>query len=104
MGRRAVPDIPFHGPGLVERLTEQLKAQKNVANPSAMALALLKARGQVDEKGRLTPAGTTRDNLGADGRAKDRAAKAAGAGGKPQDFHYNPETNRATRQPRTWGR
>ena len=96
-----MPD--FHGPGLIERLTQQLASQKGVKDPTAMALALLKARGQVDEDGRLTTAGKARDKLGAAGRAKDRAAKAGGH--KPEDLKYDKGSNRAVLKARKpWGR
>ena len=87
-----MPD--FHGPPLLERLTQQLAAQGHVKDPTAMAQALLRARGQMTEDGRLTPAGEARDKLGASGRAKDRAAKRTG---KPaSSFTYNRRTNSAT--------
>ena len=89
-----MPD--FHGPPLLERLTQQLAAQGHVKDPTAMAQALLRARGQMTADGRLTPAGEARDKLGAEGRAKDRAAKRTG---KPtSQFTYDPKTNAATRR------
>jgi len=43
--------------------------------------------------GALTPKGQKRNSMTAEGRAKDRAAKAAGK--KPSAFVYNPKTNTA---------
>ena len=93
----------FKGPPLVERLTKQLAAQGHVKDPTAMAQALLRARGQLDDKGQLTQAGRARDALGAEGRAKDRAA--ARSGHKPEDFKYDRATNTATlRSRKPWGK
>lgn len=80
---------------LSQRLTRQL-ASRGVKNASGMAEALLKKRGQTDNKGKLTAKGKHRQALGAGGRAKDRAAKAGG--GKPSDYKYNARTNRATKR------
>jgi hypothetical protein len=44
--------------------------------------------------GKLTSKGKARQALGADGRAKDRAAKQSGR--KTSDYKYNKQTNRAT--------
>lgn len=57
-----------------------------------MAAALLKKRGQMDDKGKLTSEGKKRQAMGNAGRAKDRAVKRSG--GKPSDYKYNPKTNR----------
>ena len=75
--------------GLVNRLTSQVGSKK-------MAIAILKKRGHVDAKGKLTAAGRKRQSLGAAGRAKDRAAKTSG--GKASQYKYNPRTNRATKK------
>ena len=79
---------------LVERLTEQMRTQKNPPkDPQAAAIAILQARGQMDKDGKtLTAAGQARDAMTAEQRAKDRAAKRA----SPNAFSYNPKTNAAT--------
>jgi hypothetical protein len=59
-----------------------------------MAIALLKKRGQMDNKGNLTAKGKKRQAMGNGGRAKDRAAKRSGKSTK--DYKYNAKTNRAT--------
>lgn len=81
---------------LVERLTEQMRTQKNPPkDPQAAAIAMLQARGQMDKDGKtLTAAGQARDAMTAEQRAKDRAAKRTGA--SPSAFSYNPKTNAAT--------
>ena len=101
MGKPAVPE--FKGPPLVERLTRQLAAQGHVKDPTAMALALLKARGHVNDEGDLTAAGRARDALGAEGRAKDRAATRSGR--PATDFKYSAKSNQATlKANKAWGR
>lgn len=80
---------------LQTRLTRQLAA-RGVKGAKGMADALLKKRGQLSSSGTLTATGKARQALGADGRAKDRAAKASG--GKPSDYKYNAKTNRATKR------
>lgn len=80
-------------PRLLRRLTRQL-ASKGVKGAKNMAVGLLKKRGQMSDSGALTPSGKKRQALGADGRAKDRAAKASGK--KASAFKYNKKTNRAT--------
>jgi hypothetical protein len=82
-------------PALYERLKRQL-ASRGVKGAAGMAAALLKKRGQMDGKGKLTSEGKKRQALGNAGRAKDRAAKAGG--GKPSDYKYNPKTNRTKRK------
>ncbi len=80
---------------LYDRLTRQL-ASKGVKGARGMAAALLKKRGQMNSKGKLTGKGKKRQALGNAGRAKDRAVKASG--GKPSDYKYNPKTNRTKRK------
>jgi len=80
-------------PKIAERLKRQL-ASKGVKGAEGMAYALLKKRGQMDNKGNLTAKGKKRQALGNAGRAKDRAAKASGRSTK--DYKYNPKTNQAT--------
>ena len=75
---------------LVDRLTKQVGGFKN------MATGLLKKRGQMDSKGKLTKKGKKRQSMGASGRAKDRAAKKSG--GSSKDYKYNKKTNRATKK------
>lgn len=50
----------------------------------------------MDKSGKLTKEGKTRESMGRAGRANDRAAKAGG--GKPQDYKYNPNTNRSKKK------
>lgn len=80
-------------PKLLTRLTRQL-ASRGVKGAKGMAAALLKKRGQMDDKGNLTTKGKKRQAMGNDGRAKDRAAKRSGRSAK--DYNYNSKTNRAT--------
>ena len=80
---------------LQTRLTRQL-ASRGVKGAKTMADSLLKSRGQLTDDGKLTAKGKERQAMGADGRAKDRAAKANG--GKASDYKYNPKTNRATKK------
>jgi len=72
---------------LIDRLAAQVGSRE-------LAVGILQKRGHVDEHGNLTKSGQARDNMTAEERAKDRAAKATG---KPRHaFKYNPKTNRAT--------
>lgn len=80
---------------LQTRLTRQL-ASRGVKGAKTMADALLKRHGMLNASGTLTAKGKTRQAMGNDGRAKDRAAKASG--GKPSDYKYNAKTNRATKK------
>ena len=79
---------------LVKRLTRQLAA-KGVDNAKGVAVGVLEKRGHLKD-GKLTAEGVRREKLGAAGRAKDRAAKYSG--GDPEDYKYNPDTNRATKK------
>lgn len=78
---------------LLLRLTNQLKA-RGVKNAKGVAIGLLKKRGQLDDKGKLTKTGEKAQERGRDGRAKDRSAKYSKGKHKPDDFKYNPKTNR----------
>lgn len=78
-------------PKLLTRLTRQL-ASRGVKGAKGMAAALMKKRGQMDDKGNLTAEGKKRQAMGNAGRAKDRAVKRSG--GKASDYKYNPKTNR----------
>jgi hypothetical protein len=80
-------------PKLLERLKRQLAA-RGVKGAAGMAAALLKKRGQMDDKGNLTAEGKKRQAMGNGGRAIDRAAKKSGRSKK--QFKYNSKTNRAT--------
>lgn len=84
-----------HEQGLVARLTSQL-ASRGVENPHSEAVSILKTRGHLDSDGNLTKEGKARQALGAEGRAKDRAAKYAGGKRKASDYTYNRKTNQAT--------
>lgn len=72
---------------LIDRLAAQVGSREK-------ALAILKRRGQVNAKGKLTEKGKARDSMTARERAIDRAAKRSG---RPKsDYTYNPRTNTAT--------
>jgi hypothetical protein len=75
----------FMGRGqLVDRLMAQVGSK-------AMAIGILKKRGDMTDSGTLTEKGQSRNNMTAEERAKDRASKASG---KPDSsFIYNPKTN-----------
>lgn len=80
----------FMGKGqLIDRLSAQVGSRD-------MALAILKDRGHVDDKGNLTAAGRVRDAMTAEQRAKDRASKRTGK--PPSAFSYNPKTNIARKK------
>ncbi len=86
---------------ILTRLEGQLRA-KGMApgKAAAVAISTLQRAGDL-KKGstEATPKGIQRGNMGADGRAKDRAAKASSSKGvihKPGDFSYSKKTNRAT--------
>jgi hypothetical protein len=78
---------------LLARLTEQLR-RNGRRDPDRLARDILQARGHIDDQGRLTLSGQQRQDLGAAGRAKDRAARRSGR--PPSAYAYNPRTNRAT--------
>ena len=78
---------------LVERFARQLAA-KGIKDAKSMAIALLKKRGHLNDKGELTAEGKKRQAMGDSGRAKDRASKASGH--KPSDYKYDKKTNSAT--------
>jgi len=59
-----------------------------------IALKTLIERGHLTPDGQLTQSGQARQDLGAAGRAKDRAARMAGR--QASEYAYNPRTNRAT--------
>ena len=75
------------------RLTRQLVG-KGVKGASNMAHALMVKRGDIKPDGTLTKHGESRQALGAEGRAKDRASKRSGHPAK--DYTYDKATNSAT--------
>jgi hypothetical protein len=81
----------FMGRGqLLKRLTAQVGGDKK------MARNILVKRGDMRANGTLTSEGRKRNDMTAEERAKDRAAKRTG---KPaSSFKYNPKTNTATRK------
>jgi hypothetical protein len=83
-------------PKILKRLESQL-ADKGFSAGSAAAIArsTLQKSGSL-KKGsqKLTKKGKKRQNMGAAGRAKDRAAKRSGR--KPSEYKYNPRNNQAT--------
>jgi hypothetical protein len=88
----------FTGSGqLVKRLTEQLRTQKRPpSDPEGAAIAILKARGHMDDKGNLTEAGKARDGMTAAQRAVDRQSKYTGQPARA--FKYDPKTNLARKK------
>lgn len=85
-------------PKILERLVSQLKA-KGMPESQAYAVAtaqLQKAGNLKAGTQELTDKGAKRQEMGAAGRAKDRAAKYSG--GKPSDFVYSSKTNRARKR------
>lgn len=79
---------------LLKRLTEQLAAGGH-KDAEGMASALLIDRGHMNKDGSLTEAGQKRSDMGAAGRAIDRATK-YNPGHKTKEYAYSPKTNRAT--------
>lgn len=83
-------------PAIVKRLRSQLEAKgMNAGQAAAVANKTLQKSG-VLKKGSmsLTDKGKKRQKMGAEGRAKDRAAKRSGRSTK--DYVYSKKTNRAT--------
>lgn len=80
---------------LIDRLTEQLKDSGTPASTARdMALSILRDRGHVSPNSeQLTAEGARRDQMGAAGRAIDRATKASGRSAR--DYEYDTRTNRA---------
>jgi hypothetical protein len=84
-------------PKILERLVSQLEAK---GKPKQQAYAI--ATSALQKSGNLKPGtqkatekGRRRGEMGAAGRAKDRAAKESGKH-KPSEYGYNPKTNRAS--------
>ena len=84
-------------PPLHQRLIDQLKV-KGYDDQAAhdIALAGLQKAGNLDGNGELTMRGLKRQAMGADGRAKDRAAQRSNGLHAPHEYYYSPRTNRAT--------
>lgn len=85
-------------PKLLDRTVSQLKA-KGVPESRAYAIATAthqKAGNFKPGTQELTAKGAGRQEMGAAGRAKDRAAKAAG--GNASDYSYSKKTNRARKK------
>ena len=83
-------------PPIVKRLRSQLETKgMNAGQAAAVANKTLQKSG-VLKKGSmtLTSKGKKRQAMGAEGRAKDRAAKRSGKSTK--DYVYSKKTNRAT--------
>lgn len=80
---------------LVKRLAYQVGSM-------SLAIALLKKRGQMDDKGRLTKKGQARNSMTAAERAIDRQAKESGH--PKADYVYNVKTNRATLRQKSYGK
>ena len=83
-------------PKILERLINQLKDKGfGVGEATAIATDQQQKAGNI-KKGshQLTKKGKKRQNMGAAGRAKDRAAKRSGR--KPSEYKYNPRNNQAT--------
>lgn len=85
-------------PKILERAVSQIQAKgADKSKAFAIATAGLQKSG-VLKKGtqELTPKGQKRQEMGAAGRAKDRAAKRSG--GDPADYSYNKKTNQARKR------
>lgn len=80
---------------LQTRLTRQIAA-RGEDDAKEIARGLLIKRGHMKPDGTLTAEGKKRQDLGNDGRAKDREAKYSKGKHKPSDFKYDAKTNSAT--------
>jgi hypothetical protein len=80
---------------LETRLTRQIAA-RGEDDAKEIARGLLIKRGHIKSDGTLTAEGKKRQDLGNDGRAKDRESKYSGGKNKPSDYKYNAKTNAAT--------
>ena len=81
-------------PKILDRLVGQLEAKgKSQSASFAIANSVLNKAGDL-KGGKLTAKGAQRQAMGAEGRAKDRAASASGRSAK--DYSYSKRTNRAT--------
>ena len=76
--------------GLIDRLTSQVGDRD-------LAINILRKRGHVERDSEtLTTIGKEREELGAEGRALERAVDAGG--GRPSDYVYDPATNRTRKR------
>jgi hypothetical protein len=85
-------------PKILTRLKGQIRAQgKSKEDASRIAIAALQKSGNL-KKGstEATPKGIKRGEMGAAGRAKDRASRYGGGKHKPSAYTYSKKTNRAT--------
>jgi hypothetical protein len=83
-------------PKILERLVSQLKAKGYSESASrAIAVSSLQKSGNL-KKGSEEPTakGIRRGNMTPEQRAKDRASKYSTTGRKPDEFKYDPKTNR----------
>ena len=79
---------------LLDRLTNQLKSQ-GYPTPRKSAIDFLRTQGSMEKDSlNLTEYGRKREKMTRAERAIDRACKSSGR--DPEDYEYNPETNRAT--------
>lgn len=82
---------------ILDRLKEQLVNDRGMSKAQAhdVAVTTLTLSGSVQPGStRLTPKGVERSEMGAKGRAIDRAATRSGH--DPSEFVYSSKTNRAT--------
>jgi len=82
-------------PKILERAVKQIQAQGHSKSSAyAIATAALQKSGSL-KKGtqELTNKGEKRQGMGAEGRAKDRAAKASGGKHTPSEYDYSKRTN-----------
>lgn len=87
-------------PPIVDRLISQLEAKGHDGQKAEeIAVEHLTKSGILDQRGQLTALGQERQAMGADGRAKDRAAKASEGKHKPADYRYDARSNTATLKP-----
>lgn len=85
-------------PKILTRLKSQLRAKGMSDDKAArVAISTLQKSGNL-KKGSVdaTAKGVRRGNMGAAGRAKDRASKYSGGKHKPSAYTYSKRTNRAT--------
>lgn len=82
-------------PNIWDRLTEQIVERQGKSYEDARELAknLLLDRGHLNSDGSLTDEGQKRSDMGAAGRAIDRAVKYHG--GTASNYYYDPLTNKA---------
>jgi hypothetical protein len=83
-------------PPILERAVQQLQAKgKSKSSAFAIATSQLQKSGVLKRGSQqLTSKGVKRQAMGAEGRAKERAARYAGR--KSGDYTYSKKTNRAT--------